>query len=172
MAPTICKECGNVVGSTAKNCPHCGARPKSNLSPTRIVLLVLLVISFVAGYYMFEREEAPGTAAQVQKKAEEKKQDTAVQRATVGARILKKEMHGLDNVKLDKALVIADTGTICYQYRASNAQGGVVRGQAIFSGDGESLYTNEMHGFSRLWNKECAGKRGTDTATAIRWSAL
>lgn len=167
MALLICKECGNTFSSTAKACPHCGARVKSKVSLGRVVLVVLVIL-ISAVYYVVKREYAPGTVVQTDKKAEEKKQDEAVQRAMAGARILKKAMLDREDFLLDRALVISGTGTVCYQYRTSNAQGVIVRGQAVLSGDDTSLYTNEMHGFSRLWNMECAGKSGTEALTAIR----
>ena len=182
MAPTICKECGNIVNPTAKACPHCGARAKSG-GHARTIILVALVIVSVASWYMFRRTQAPDTIVRIEGTSGDNKQDAPVlnkmaqdemiqnepvQRAAEGVRILRKTMHNPDNFKLDRAVVMSGTGTVCYQFRTGDAQGGMVRGQAVFSGDAESPYTNEMHGFSRLWNMECAGKNGTDAATEIR----
>jgi hypothetical protein len=49
---------------------------------------------------------------------------------------------------------------------------GVNVGHAVLSADGKHFKTNEENGFTKLWNKECANKSGTEAATAIRWFAL
>ncbi|MGB8339650.1 MAG: hypothetical protein WCD07_10560 [Burkholderiales bacterium] len=101
-----------------------------------------------------------------------KQEDATVQRATVGAVTLKKIMRDPESFKLESALVIDGSGAVCYDYRAKNGFGGTNVGHAVLSGDGKLFKTSDMDGFTRLWNKECAGKRGTEAATAIRWFAL
>ncbi|MGQ0503469.1 MAG: hypothetical protein ACT4P0_12825 [Panacagrimonas sp.] len=104
--------------------------------------------------------------------AAQKKQDAAVQRAVAGAVMLKKAMRDPESFKLESALVIDGSGAVCYGYRAKNGFGGVNAGHAVLSSDGKKFKTDEMDGFIALWNKVCADKRGTETATAINWFAL
>lgn len=102
----------------------------------------------------------------------QKPEDRAVQRAALGAKALKNSMRNPDSFKLESALVIDETFAVCYEYRSQNGFGGMNRGQAVLARDGKRFLTNEMDGFGKLWNRECAGKRGSEAATAIRWFAL
>jgi len=104
--------------------------------------------------------------------AEKKINDDAIQRASSGAIILKKSMRDPDSFKLESALVINGTGAVCYDYRAKNGFGGTNVGHAVLSADGKQFRTSEMDGFTKIWNKECANKSGTEAATAIRWFVL
>ena len=81
-------------------------------------------------------------------------------------------MNNPDAFKLESALVIDNTGAVCYEYRGQNAFGAIVKGQAALAADGKRFLTNTEDGFSRLWNRECAGKPGQEVSTAIRWYAL
>lgn len=104
--------------------------------------------------------------------AEKRRKDDAIQRASSGAIVLKKSMRDPDSFKLESALVINGTGAVCYDYRAKNGFGGTNVGHAVLSADGKQFRTSEMEGFTKMWNKECAHKSGTETATAIRWFVL
>jgi hypothetical protein len=159
-----------------------------------IVILVLLVVAVVWGYTSSLQEEreqaarAKATAARIaamtpeQKKAEadrrkkaaaeKRRQDARVQIAAAGARLLKKSMNNPDAFTLESALVIDKTGAVCYQFRGQNAFGAIVRGQAALSRNGKRFLLNTDDGFARFWNAQCAGKTGSEYATAIRWLAL
>lgn len=104
--------------------------------------------------------------------AEKKRKHAAIQQASAGAIILKKSMRDPDSLKLESALVINGTGAVCYEYRAKNGFGGMNVGHAVLSADGKQFRTSEMDGFTKMWNKECANKSGTEAATAIRWFVL
>ena len=86
--------------------------------------------------------------------------------------ILKKAMNDPEKFKLESALVIDETGAVCYEFRAPNSFGAIIKGQAVLARDGKQFLLNTDSGFSKLWNRECAGKRGIDAAAAIRWFAL
>ena len=139
------------------------------------VVLIALAVSFITAHYLFKREDASGAVVRFDQSAGKQDRDASlqvamVQHSTVGARMLERAVQHPDSFKFDKAEVISGTGTVCYQYRSSNAQGRMVKRQAVFPEGARSPHTNEMHGFSRLWDKECAGKNGTDATTAIRSS--
>lgn len=116
-----------------------------------------------------EREKA-NREAERQVAAEKKKQDEAVQRAVAGAAVLKKAMRNPDSFKLESALVIDRSGAVCYDYRAQNGFGGISVGHAVLAPDGKRFLISENDGgvFTRLWNKECANKRGTESGALIR----
>jgi hypothetical protein len=117
-------------------------------------------------------KEAHEAATKAAREAAKKRQDEAVNRAAIGARILKKATRNPDAFKLESAYVIHGSGAVCYEYRAQNGFGGMNAGQAVLSSDGKKFLTNEMNGFTRLWNQECANKAGQEVGTAIRWFAL
>jgi hypothetical protein len=81
-------------------------------------------------------------------------------------------MHDPERFKLESALVIENTGAVCYEFRAPNAFGAIIRGQAVLARDGKQFLSNADSGFGQLWDRECGGKRGQEVATAIRWFAL
>ena len=181
MALIKCKECGNEVSSKAESCPKCGAGIKSKPmgcgTLIGVIFLGIVIISIFSSIFSSNsgtQSSATTTpAAETPELAANRKQkDAAVQRATVGAITLKKGMRDPDSFKLESALVINGSGAVCYDYRAKNGFGGTNVGHAVLSGDGKVFKTSDMDGFTRLWNKECAGKNGTEAATAIRWFAL
>ena len=193
MALTKCKECGKEMSSQAKVCPHCGYKPKRTSLVTWAVLI--LIIAAVGSSWqasqraeeeaaeraraeaarvaaMTPEQKKAAAAAKAKEEAERKRQDVAVQLATQGAKLLKKSMNNPDAFKLDSALVIDKTGAVCYEFRGQNVFGAIVRGKAALSPDGKRFLTNTDEGFATHWNRYCAGKRGSEYATAIRWVAL
>jgi len=194
MALVKCGECGAQISSDAESCPKCGYKQPKPTSTTTWVVGILLVLTIgmcVSSQVQEEsakQEQAKATQARLaamtpeQRKAEDdrrareqqekRRADEAVNRATVGAQLLKKSMNNPDSFKLESALVIANTGAVCYEFRGQNAFGAIVRGEAVLSSDSKKFLTNTDKGFTRLWNTECAGKSGTQAATAIRWFAL
>jgi hypothetical protein len=104
--------------------------------------------------------------------AEKAEADALVNRAAVGARVLKKSALDPERFKLESALVIDGTGAVCYTYRAANMYGGIMPGQAVLSAKGEAFMTDAEPGFVKMWNAECGGRTGSEVATAIRWFAL
>jgi hypothetical protein len=169
-----CKECGRDVSSKAKTCPNCGVKAGASQVGCGSVLLLL----FLGGLLLSALNDPSGSSNNAsppetaEQRAVREKQDKAMARATVGAKILKKAMRDPDSFKLESALVIDKTDAVCYEYRAKNGFGGVNLGKAVLASDGSTFKTDDMSGFSQLWNKECANKTGTNAATAIRWFAL
>jgi len=197
MSLIKCKECGRQISESAKACPNCGYAPRKTSLFTWIITIFLAIgiiptiISSFSHYSSMTSDsnqtnalqvtETPEHAAERQEKnaviqkeiaAQKQKKDEAIQKATIGAIGLKKVMRDPEGFKLESALVIQDTSAVCYDYRAKNGFGGVNVGHAVLSVDGKKFKTNEEDGFSKLWNKECANKVGTEVGTAIRWFAL
>lgn len=170
MALIECKECGKEISKSAQMCPHCGYKPRRTSLFTWLVT-IFIAIPFVIG--IFASSTTTTTEQLTPEQAEaRKKKDEAIQRASIGAIALKKATRDPEGFKLESAFVIEGTGVVCYSYREKNEYGGVNVASAILSADGKRFKTNVEDGFTKLWNKECANKSGTEVATAIRWFAL
>jgi hypothetical protein len=114
-------------------------------------------------------EEGEKKRSVAQKKdASKKKANDGVQRATLGAKALKKTIANAARTQLESARVI-DTGAICYEYRTLNNFGGYINGKAVLTAEGKQLVHSEMSGFGPLWESECAKARGTEVAASINW---
>lgn len=168
-----CKECGKEISKSAEACPHCGYKPRRTSLFTWLVT-IFIAIPIVIG--IFASSSTTTTDQQTLETPEQaevrKKKDEAIQRASIGAIALKKATRDPEGFKLESAFVIEGTGIVCYNYREKNEYGGVNVASAVLSADGKHFKTNEEDGFTKLWNKECANKAGTEAATAIRWFAL
>lgn len=197
MSLMKCTECGKQISDKAKACPNCGYVLRRTSLFTWIVTIILVigffpvVISSFTNYSNQANDSTHETELKVSETSEQlmernkrneeiqkeiaenkKKDDEAIQKATIGAIALKKAMRDPESFKLESALVINGTGAVCYDYRARNGFGGVNVGHAVLSADGKRFKTNEEDGFTKLWNKECVNKTGKEVVTAIRWFAL
>lgn len=174
MALIKCKECGNQVSPKAQSCPRCGARVarKPMGCGTLIAAVLLGAIVLGLGTSLIGPKTSPSPAPPAptpEQAATKKKQDEALARAQAGAAMLKKAMRDPDSFKLSQALVIDGSGAVCYEYRARNGFGGMNVGYAVISSDGTAFKTENDSGFRKLWQKECANKKGEDIADAINW---
>lgn len=177
MALVNCKECGKEISKSAQICPYCGYKPRRTSLFTWIVTIFIAVpfligIFINASYFNNQSSNQTTPSETPEQIADRKKKDLYIQRASIGAIALKKASREPEDFKLESAFVIENTGAVCYSYREKNEFGGVNIGSAVLSADGKQLKTYEENGFSKLWNKECANKTGTEAATAIRWFAL
>lgn len=168
-----CNECAAQISDEAKACPQCGAVPAraQKISPVIWVAAVLFGL-YITSVVLDQRSKANAPPQTPQQAAASQREDAAVQRAANGAVVLKNLMRDPDSFKLESALVVRHTGAVCYQYRAKNGFGGITGSMAVLAGNGSTFLTSDMSGFGALWQKECAGKSGTQAATAIRWHAL
>ena len=172
MAIIKCKECGKDKSQTAEVCPHCGFKQRKTSFVTWL-FAILIGLPMLTSIFIGASHESPVPRSMTPEElAVKKKEDAATQRAAAGAVLLKKAMRDPDSFKLESALVIDGSGAVCYNYRAKNGFGGVDRGHAVLSTDGKRFKTDDMDGFTTLWNKECANKSGSETATAINWFTL
>jgi len=121
---------------------------------------------------MTPEQKKKQVAAKAKAAAEQKREQLGIQRATAGARLLKKNANNPDSFRLETVLVIDKTNAVCYEFRATNAFGALMRGQAVLAADGKRFLTNTDTGFSQLWRSECENQYGQNVATAIRWTAL
>ena len=144
-------------------------KPEAKTSSATWLVLFLLILGVVVVALSVRNVGLDTTLGTDPERA---KKDAAVQRAVLGARVLKKAMRDPDSFKLESALVIEGSRAVCYDYRAKNGFGGYNRGHAVLAGNGTTFKTDDMAGFRKLWNKECSGKQGIEEATAINWSGL
>jgi len=167
LALIKCKDCEKEFSTDAKRCPNCGAKKSSKTSAVTWFMAIFFGIPFVVAIARNSSGVKPAVPA---KTAEQKRQDDAAQRALLGSHLLKNSMRDPDSYKLERAIVVDQTGAVCYEYRAKNGFGGVNVGNAVLSRDGKKIKTSEMDGFAALWKKECENKTGYDASTAIRWA--
>jgi hypothetical protein len=73
-------------------------------------------------------------------------------------------MRNPDSFKLEEVTIMKN-GSACYEFRSQNGFGGMNRIRGVLYGD--DIKTSEMQGFSKKWNKECAGKEGDDATDFI-----
>jgi hypothetical protein len=107
---------------------------------------------------------APSAAQQ----ASNQRQDAIDKSALIGAMKLRASMRNPGSFTLVQVLTM-DDGAVCYTYRAQNGFGGMGLGSAALSPSG-LLMTNEISGFRRLWNKECARKNGEDRTFLVKYN--
>lgn len=161
-----CKDCGNQISKNAITCPHCGAPIKKiqQKEPPKqysigSLLMWILILGVVSAMVIPNTSTTPETPQETaQKEAESQKRDTEFNKAYAGKQILLKAMRDPDSLEIDNTIVM-DNLAVCYEYRAKNGFGGINRGSAVYSSGGKFI-TNEMDGFDKLWNKECANKSG------------
>jgi hypothetical protein len=159
--------CGNAVASNARFCPKCGHRFTS--TGTLILAWVFGIVIFAAMVGAVRDSNSDGKGVQPPSpadQAEKQKKDARFTRAVLGANSFVSQS---DSFKLSQVLVM-DDGAVCYQYRAQNGFGGLNVGHAVLSPKGQ-FKANESAGFRGLWNKECAGKTGTDEVWEVGLAA-
>jgi hypothetical protein len=160
--------CGNAVASNARFCPKCGHRFTSTL--TLILAACFGIIALAAMFSHDSSSDGKGTQPpSPAEQAEKQKKDARFYQAVLGAKQLRDSMRNPDSFKLSQVLMM-DDGAVCYQYRAQNGFGGLNVGHAVLSPKGQ-FKANESAGFRGLWNKECAGKTGTDEVWEVGLAA-
>ena len=178
MALTQCKECDHEVSSEAESCPKCGvsrpaAKPISLFEYRAWILIVgSLTVTLVLGLSS-SGSQPPAPPETPEQVAAREKADEGVQRATAGARWLKKTMRDPASFKLETAFVRSGGNRlICYEYRAKNGFGGTNIKNAILAADltwvQQASDTDTWNRFAKLWNKECINQNGTDVARLIQ----
>jgi predicted nucleic acid-binding Zn ribbon protein len=166
-----CSACGKLIENDARFCGGCGRSiavfavpPKKTSFLTKVLAAFfgLIILGFVFG--SIESTKSPTGPPTYP--AEKKHEDERLQWTAGGAILLRKGMRNPDSFKLTSALVIDRTDAVCYGYRAQNGFGGMNVGRAVLTKGGK-FKTDEMEGFSALWNKECAHKTGTEEVSTI-----
>jgi hypothetical protein len=68
MGLMACHECGAVISSEAKACPHCGARPKSKIEDFMKAGCLLIVIAIAIGSYIGWKASPEGKMTEAERK--------------------------------------------------------------------------------------------------------
>lgn len=161
MALVNCNECGKEISDQADACPNCGSKPTKTSALGVFVTIVLLVI--VIGGILGGNDKIKKSPEE-QRAADEQNQRIA--RAQLGANALKTAMRNPDSFKLEQALLVGQTGAICYEYRAQNGFGGMNRDQAVLTKVG-NLVSGSDRSFDRVWKDNCADRTGVDFAKYV-----
>lgn len=150
MALIKCKECKSEVSDTAAACPKCGAKvpPKTSRGVKLFAWFIFLAV--VAGIFMRSNapEPAPVSAADAAAKA---KQEAEFQSVVSKVRALKASSKNPASFEIE-SVILMDNGTLCVRFRATNSFNALVP-------DAKAITVKDTFGD---WNKECAGKTGTD----------
>jgi hypothetical protein len=113
--------------------------------------------------------EAANAAGKATREKDNASKEAASQAATnsaiAGAESLKAAMRNPASFKLIEVSVMGN-GAVCCGYRAQNGFGGLNVEHALLSPDG-FIRSENASGFTRLWNKHCAGKAGADETWVV-----
>lgn len=127
---------------------------------TTLLFVGFLIVVLVAG----DPQDTGSTAEPAQATSEPPSNAT---RAQVFVQLIKKNLRNPDSFRADTILV-TEAGAVCATYRAEDAMGGMSREQAVWSADQKQTLGSSDAGFDALWNAECAGKTGVDTAAIFQ----
>jgi len=136
LAIKACKECGKDVSTTARSCPHCGAKRPRQVGFFGILLALFfgwLVYSCTGTKHQAEIAEQAKTPAEVT--AESKEKSAARKRfaaAMVAEEKIKKVVLDPTSVRFRQLRVSADAAIICAEFVASNGFGGASSEQLIW----------------------------------------
>lgn len=150
MATRPCRDCGQLVGASAKACPSCGARPKPRTSPTTWVVGGAFALAI--GLAITSPRDDPATPAQL---AAREANERAFQQVLAAARWLRGTMKKPEGFELVAAHRAADGSAVCLQYRgrdSNNDQRTEVR-----------VITDTLNsGQAADWNRHCADRELVD----------
>lgn len=157
--------CGNQVASNASFCPKCGKRfTRKFVKSLAWFFGIAIGFGIIMALINPGSPSTPPSPAELQRKA---KEDTQFQASVGAAKRLMEAMRNPASFKLSSALFMKD-GAVCFEYHAENGFGGMNVGQAVLTPRG-TIKTNEMEGYKRLWNLECAGKSGDDKTWEVNY---
>jgi hypothetical protein len=158
--------CGNQVASNSRFCPRCGKRfTRKSVKLLAWFFAIAIGFGIVIAAVNPSNPTTPASAAEQQKKAQDEAQ---FQAGVEAAKRLMNAMRNPDSFKLSSALFMPD-GAVCYEYRAQNGFGGMNVGNAVLSVRG-AIKTNEMEGYRKLWNLECANKSGYNKTWEVNYA--
>ena len=155
MALIACKECGSQVSTEAKSCPKCGAKV---IPPTPlwkwVVAGVVCVSMFKCIFDSNDRAEANRNAQPSTTSTEQIRREAEFQRVVSIIKAMKAGMKNPASFEFVDATLIGDT--VCIIYRGTNSFNAVITQHSAIRKD---FKVGD-------WNKECAGKSGTDYSHA------
>ncbi len=129
-----------------------------------LALVALIIIGSLVGP---QPSPMPSSKAKAEARQDELNEirDKQLPFAIMYMKSLRSAMRNPDSFQLNRANFM-DNGAMCFEYRAQNGFGGLNVGQAVLTPKG-IFKTEEMAGFTHLWNRECANKSGYDQTVAI-----
>jgi hypothetical protein len=163
MALMDCRECKQSVSTTAKACPHCGAKVKKPANVVGGIMGGLLVGGLLIGMVSSHSGSKGAASAQPPSAAqlaagEKTKTDDAEDLYRVCA--LRQAMKNPDAFKLVSA-VRAASGELCVEYRATNSFNAIITEHVKFS----PVDKNQ----SPVPVPACSGP-GKDVTTALKYN--
>lgn len=142
---TECRECGGTVSTSARACPHCGAKPAYRPSVAFVVIAGLL-LAFGIKSTFFSGSDAPPIAKPVQDEAAERRYLVVA----IAAKKLRDSLGDPESVEWIDMLADERAELVCLKYRARNAFGGMQVYTATLTAQLASDSTDD-------WNRLCAG---------------
>ena len=155
-----CK-CGKELAEDARMCPGCGKPFAAPTSKTTLVIVGVIGVFGLAAVISVGLANGGSPPTPISNA----KDNEVLMLAARGAKTLRDSARNPKAFDLNSALSMKD-GAICYEYRAQNGFGGMNIGYAVLTPKGK-LRTSESTDGHALWQKECAGKTGTDQTYAI-----
>ena len=153
MALVKCKECNNQISTDANKCPQCGAKQNKGEFRKTLGWIIVVIIAFgVAGRML---EDSPKDVKKpIDQKAEQEKNNRALR-----GLIAKKELANIKEALNDPSSLSVnwiganEKGTvICFDYRAKNGFGGLVKNYTVFINGQPSTDAG-------VWNSNCSNKK-------------
>lgn len=134
MALKKCNECENIVSSSAKACPKCGAK-----TPRKKWWLWIPL--GLTSFFLILGMIAP----------EDKSREEAIEFASLVKRMMK-DPQSFDVIELR----ISSLGTICLTYRAKNSFNAYLQGYAVKKTDGETYIEGVSGTDNGIWAGYCS----------------
>lgn len=131
--------------------------------------LLAVLAAAGAAYWLAGPSPLPPPAAQpspapvAEKKAPDP-EDLRWRQDVLNIRVLRRSLHNPDSFRIERALRMKD-GAVCLTFRATNALGALVIGNAVFRSD--KIVSTGHPEATAVWNRYCGGKTG-DNITHIR----
>ena len=164
MALKACRECKTQVSDEAKICPNCGIKSPTR-APTSVGKMILVVLGGFMLVGVIAQLSGPSTSAPASappspgQTAAQKARDTQLTLAVTMELALKRAARNPDSLKVSEVLAM-EGGAVCMTYRAQNGFGGMNLEKAV--GVGTRMINSTDDAFASAWNKNCAGKSGSD----------
>ena len=159
MAVGKCKECGGLLSSTAKACPHCGAQAQKKTSVVTWIFLAILGSSALSIAIKMATpktaEQVAADAARAVSLAEENKKSLAIASAQNS---VKKQLKDPASAKFG-TVIYSESGYVCGYVNAKNSFGAYSGSQAFLMTEaGLGAWLNDGTDLFKVsWNKHCGG---------------
>lgn len=135
MAKVKCKVCGEEIEETISKCPRCdslGPKKGKKVKLILLVVMILIVIGFAAGYYSRKDEVEKPYEEVLKERLDERLQ----RRAVTAALLLRTRIENSDSLKLESVRTNEDGSVLCFQFTEKDKNGKLKKSRASFV-DGE-----------------------------------